>query len=159
MTAQSAWKRTQPQNAPNPYTDWAHWISDVPHILIYTDETLSAEPIIDIFVDYGKIMMWYTMKFRGVFDVNNFVQWMKKPVQKNIFLAIIPLILGITYPIATFRKPHCTYSRPHRCGTWTTGYAFEFILTDEHDVFCMLKDGNNAGVEAMVSLSEARYRR
>ena len=32
-----------------------------------------------------------------------------------------------------------------------TGYAFEFILTDERDVFCIFKDGINAGVEAIVS--------
>ena len=51
----------------------------------------------------------------------------------------------------TLLKPHCTYSKPHCFGTWTTGYAFEFILTNERDVFCMFKDGINAGVQAMIS--------
>ena len=58
----------------------------------------------------------------------------------------------LTAPFAKiFLEPHCPYTRPHRSGTWTTGYAFEFILTDEREVFCMFKDGLNAGVEAMVS--------
>ena len=48
-------------------------------------------------------------------------------------------------------EPDCVHSRSHRFGTWTTGYAFEFILTDEHNVFCMFKDGINAGVQAMIS--------
>jgi len=47
-------------------------------------------------------------------------------------------------------QPQCVYSRPHRHGTWTTGYAFEFIVKDQN-VFCMYKDGNNAGVEAMLA--------
>ena len=48
-------------------------------------------------------------------------------------------------------EPHCEFSMPHFCGTWTMGYAFEFILADDGEVFCMFKEGYNSGVEAVVS--------
>ena len=46
--------------------------------------------------------------------------------------------------------PHCAFTRPHRHGTWCTGYAFEFVET-EGKVFCMYKDGSNPGVDAIFS--------
>ena len=48
-------------------------------------------------------------------------------------------------------EPHCSFTRPHRCGTWASGYAFEFVLTPKKEVFCIFKDGMNAGVEAMAA--------
>ena len=58
----------------------------------------------------------------------------------------------LTAPFAKILlEPHCIHSKSHRFGTWTTGYAFEFILTNKSDVFCMFKDGINAGVQAMIS--------
>lgn len=47
--------------------------------------------------------------------------------------------------------PHCKHTRPHRLGTWRTGYAFEFVEDDQKNILCMYKEGINDGVEGMCS--------
>jgi CubicO group peptidase (beta-lactamase class C family) len=44
--------------------------------------------------------------------------------------------------------PHCEHTRPHRLGTWRTGYAFEFIERGG-EPFCIFKEGLNNGVDAI----------
>lgn len=46
--------------------------------------------------------------------------------------------------------PQCSFTREHRHGTWRMGYAFEMI---EHkgSLFCLYKEGSNAGVDAILS--------
>lgn len=47
-------------------------------------------------------------------------------------------------------KPHCRFTRQTKYGVWRTGYAFEFIETD-NNIFCIYKEGGNAGVDAIFS--------
>ena len=47
-------------------------------------------------------------------------------------------------------KPQCSFTRDKKIGTWRTGYAFEFIESDD-EIFCMYKEGYNKGADAMFS--------
>ena len=47
-------------------------------------------------------------------------------------------------------RPHCGFTRPHRHGVRRNGYAFEFIEW-EGEVFCMYKEGGDAGVDGMLA--------
>lgn len=47
-------------------------------------------------------------------------------------------------------SPQCPFTKPHRLGTWRMGYAFEFIES-EKEIFCVYKEGCNAGVDAILS--------
>jgi CubicO group peptidase (beta-lactamase class C family) len=46
--------------------------------------------------------------------------------------------------------PHCMFARPKKPGVWRSGYGFEFIEAGG-EVFCVYKEGENAGVQAMCS--------
>jgi CubicO group peptidase (beta-lactamase class C family) len=58
-------------------------------------------------------------------------------------------LLSPAYSAMIF-TPHCEFTRPHKWGTWRTGYAFEFIEAGEK-IFCMYKEGSNPGVDAIFS--------
>lgn len=47
-------------------------------------------------------------------------------------------------------SPHCEFTRQNKHGDWRTGYAFEFIESD-NKIFCMYKEGGNPGVDAIFS--------
>lgn len=47
-------------------------------------------------------------------------------------------------------KPHCIYMRERKFGNWHTGYAFEFVES-QGEIFCMYKEGLNAGVNAIIA--------
>lgn len=46
--------------------------------------------------------------------------------------------------------PHCEFTREHSCGTWRTGYGFEFLEADG-TIFCIYKEGGNPGVDGICS--------